>query len=464
MKKRLLSVLLVLCMMCTLIPISALAADGGSSVYLGFTSDVHDSVSALDSWEKNVNKAIEPDMDYMLFCGDYSYETGSAYLNVFKDVVNVTTENVKNGGIYTSGNHDYSDTGRILGGLRKEFTSTPGFLRIGEAVKTDSYIVYCFGTAWGNGIGSFSDSDILTLQRYLKTAPDDRPIFILSHYPLHYIESRMILNADKVIRLLNNYPNAVFVWGHNHSQSAETHYGEILASGDSIQYGLLSSAEINFTYVCAGVMKSGTKEPYDGLVAEINNGVVTFTYYNDAGKAVSTPRTVRSGSHCFTDYVYNNDATCTKDGTMTAKCDSCNKTDTIADPDHPRIDHVDKNGDFICDMCRSFEFTAEAKEAAAAEINELAGEKPSAAVKNTVNKALAAIENAESVAAVKAAKAKAVVDIKAQQDKEELNELLARLDEYLKTAGVFTRKLIETTVSLIEDNEDLIRYLIKVLD
>ena len=35
-----------------------------------------------------------------------------------------------------------------------------------------------------------------------------------------------------------------------------------------------------------------------------------------------------TGSHSFTNYVSNNDATCTKDGTETAKCDHCDATDT----------------------------------------------------------------------------------------------------------------------------------------
>ena len=35
--------------------------------------------------------------------------------------------------------------------------------------------------------------------------------------------------------------------------------------------------------------------------------------------------------HSFTEYVSNNDATCTEDGTKTAKCDRCDETDTIAD-------------------------------------------------------------------------------------------------------------------------------------
>jgi hypothetical protein len=35
--------------------------------------------------------------------------------------------------------------------------------------------------------------------------------------------------------------------------------------------------------------------------------------------------------HSFTNYVSNNNATCTDDGTKTAKCDRCNETDTVTD-------------------------------------------------------------------------------------------------------------------------------------
>ena len=36
-------------------------------------------------------------------------------------------------------------------------------------------------------------------------------------------------------------------------------------------------------------------------------------------------------NHSFTNYISDHNATCTKDGTKTAKCDRCNETDTIAD-------------------------------------------------------------------------------------------------------------------------------------
>ena len=44
-----------------------------------------------------------------------------------------------------------------------------------------------------------------------------------------------------------------------------------------------------------------------------------------------TDSTVAALGHSFTNYISNNDATCTADGTKTAKCDRCDATDTAAD-------------------------------------------------------------------------------------------------------------------------------------
>ncbi len=44
--------------------------------------------------------------------------------------------------------------------------------------------------------------------------------------------------------------------------------------------------------------------------------------------------------HSFTNYIYNNDASCTQDGTKTAICDNgCGATDTVDDPDYPILNH-----------------------------------------------------------------------------------------------------------------------------
>ena len=54
--------------------------------------------------------------------------------------------------------------------------------------------------------------------------------------------------------------------------------------------------------------------------------------------------------HSFTNYVSNNDATCTKDGTKTAKCDRCEVTDTKADEGSkkPHTEVIDKAVEATC--------------------------------------------------------------------------------------------------------------------
>jgi hypothetical protein len=54
--------------------------------------------------------------------------------------------------------------------------------------------------------------------------------------------------------------------------------------------------------------------------------------------------------HSFTNYVSDGNATCTEDGTKTAKCDRCDVTDTIADPDSA-LGHMDVDANEHCDVC-----------------------------------------------------------------------------------------------------------------
>ena len=52
---------------------------------------------------------------------------------------------------------------------------------------------------------------------------------------------------------------------------------------------------------------------------------------SSGGTMYYTTGVVTQHEHSFTNYVSNNDATCTADGTKTAKCDGCDEKDTIAD-------------------------------------------------------------------------------------------------------------------------------------
>ncbi|MGN0467227.1 MAG: leucine-rich repeat protein [Acutalibacteraceae bacterium] len=63
-----------------------------------------------------------------------------------------------------------------------------------------------------------------------------------------------------------------------------------------------------------------TEPGYTGdVICEVCNETIT------AGEVI------KATGHSFTNYVSNGDATCTKDGTKTAKCDRCDVTNTVAD-------------------------------------------------------------------------------------------------------------------------------------
>lgn len=64
-----------------------------------------------------------------------------------------------------------------------------------------------------------------------------------------------------------------------------------------------------------------------------------YYYSCDCGaKGVSTFETGAPLGHSFTNYVSDNNATCAKDGTKTAKCNRCDETDTIIE-ENTKLEH-----------------------------------------------------------------------------------------------------------------------------
>lgn len=59
----------------------------------------------------------------------------------------------------------------------------------------------------------------------------------------------------------------------------------------------------------------------------------------------------KTGVHSFTNYVYNNDAACTLDGTKTAVCDVCGKETNTVIASGTAKGHTDKDNDKVCDVC-----------------------------------------------------------------------------------------------------------------
>lgn len=284
------------------LPIGALADSGkaitpaGDVTYLAFSSDVHnksanDSANRLNTWIDNVSSTLgKVTFDNMGFCGDMADAnvSESNYWSYAEKAIKVVknSNKISGDGFFVCGNHEWSP-GRFGSTTNsvKNYYSVPG-----TTVVTSDYILYSFGAANNGTSNSFAQSDIDALGNYLKTAPTDKPIFILSHFPLHNEGSRNITRKDNVISTLNQYADGrtlFFLWGHNHTDS-DRHYDQFYTES-------LDGTAIKFTYSAAGCMSDreyGNGSAYvkgKGLVAEIFDNCVRLSYYSADGKVVGTP-------------------------------------------------------------------------------------------------------------------------------------------------------------------------------
>ena len=326
MKKRLLALLLTFAMVLSLIPQAAVhAADGNSEVpqaeasaegtravktgtVLAFTSDTHNqsnntAANRLGTWLDTMAD-IYGGVDAMAFGGDMADASASEsnyWTYTQSDITQLTNRSVQ--GIYTTGNHEWSpgNYGTTSSSVKQQF-------KIGEAVEGTDYRIYCLGSS--SSSQSYSNDQISSLTTYLNSVGSDKPIFIITHFPLHYYASssggwgswggRSTGNASDVIDALNTAVSSgkkiVFLWGHNHTLS-DTYYDEIYLPGYDLEYASGSTKKIQFYYGGAGCMSdseySGSSTTGSafvkgkGLIVTIDSQKkLTFSYRNASGTEI----------------------------------------------------------------------------------------------------------------------------------------------------------------------------------
>ena len=301
-------------------------SDDPSKTVLAFSSDVHncykggggwggttreeDDISAarLGRWIDVVEGKLDDVVDVMAFGGDMANASESAdnfWTLTQNDLDMLASKGVE--AVLTTGNHEhspgkYSATSNNL--------TQQVYLINSEGKEGNTYRIYCLGSESSDS--SYSTSQINALTTYLNRVGNDKPIFIITHFPLHYYNSRTTSGASSVIDALNtavdnNNQTIVFLWGHNHTMS-DTYYDQIYGPGgdDSIQYGSSSSntKTIKFYYGAAGCMSDseyGTGSASvsgKGLAVTITsnrgNATMAFAYYNDQGSDVTESRSVKS--------------------------------------------------------------------------------------------------------------------------------------------------------------------------
>jgi nucleoid-associated protein YgaU len=306
------------------------------SITLAFTSDTH-----YDGENFNLKawlEAAEAEVGYidaMGFCGDMgsAYDSGPKFWVDVSDVMAYMDEQIAAGkvgdAIYTTGNHEWFPSGG--GNYSAVYADTESAQRlqiIGEAMTTEDYVIFCFGAGESAGLPyggasvnyKYYQDEIDYFAEWLETAPTDIPIFVLTHYPLHAWEGRGEFrsqeNAAEIIDILNEHPNLVVLWGHNHSDYDDNYYLPKFP-GDEILIDKGVTKTINFTYLAAGCTadteytgpSAGSASVMNkGLIATINaDGTITYTYYTIDGEQmpIQSPWLVRFRG-AFGDYeVFN---------------------------------------------------------------------------------------------------------------------------------------------------------------
>ncbi len=325
---------------------SAPAQDG---IYLPITSDIHykyradfatnaetgevigttESVERLSAWlDKISNDFGGIYFDQFISCGDQADANTKIKGNDYWERVGVAMDTVANhekvlgGGFFINGNHEWAN------GQYNTYKSTNETAKrihtAGYVEETAQYVIYSFSGAQTNN--SFDNADINALDAYLAAAPADKPIFIISHYPLHNY-NRTERNRDTVVNVLNKYADTkqiIFLWGHNHTEE-DPNYGTVFGKDSE---NIPDNLPIKFTYASAGCM---TDDEYDahavattakGLLAYIApDAAVSLSYYDVNFDLMSTTTLAKPAGHAPVK-VEPKAATCTETG-IAAECWYC---------------------------------------------------------------------------------------------------------------------------------------------
>ena len=237
--------------------------------------------------------------DGFLFCGDYSYGYNQAAEGIaaLKDAVKGTYSTLEdNRMVFVQGNHDEAGAS----GLAKS-----------GAHDTTDYGVYVINEddyMWNNSDEATIQKTAASLKTYLDAKVAERyqkPVFVVSHLPLHY--SMRTYNdgdgkyANYIFNVLNEAgasgQNIIFLYGHDHSNGWDDYLGGsavYLAKGDKINIAQASQTvfqeeTLNFTYLNAGF--TGYYENHNSAddtltmtVFSIIDGTVKVERYDATGK------------------------------------------------------------------------------------------------------------------------------------------------------------------------------------
>ncbi len=274
--------------------------------YILFTSDAHSAPFLTKDLLELANDLVREDGDergvgLFAYGGDLS-DNGLLpdLMTVLKHAIEDTSPDTA--AVYTMGNHETSHSD-------EEFCSITGMPRIGEtAVNSDGlYYFYSFGSPENQ---AFNLEDIDRLAEYLASHNDGKPIIILAHFPIHYLNSMRNeygVGAEELLAVLNQYPQVIYTWGHTHSE-ADPSYATVRFPGETITYGpdLENTVDLNFTYLSIGSLRYGVNGENGVLVKVNEDGSVNFRFLSLEQKPADDTMWADSAGTAFESLVATN--------------------------------------------------------------------------------------------------------------------------------------------------------------
>ena len=283
------------------------------TVYVLAGADFQPNDDNVVTGQKTVNSILTAireagyeSMDGFLFAGDYDLSTVGNTVETLEGMLALQEEVRSFYGdemheVYCQGNHDAAN-------LIKE-----GFISSSGANDSENYGVFVINEKdymWGNVDEAIVQATAESLKGYLDEKLEDgyeKPIFIVSHLPLHYTMRTYSDGDSQYANYLFNVINAAaaeglyifFLFGHNHARGYDDYLGGAslyLEPGDNIQIAQgnkekFTTETLAFTYLNAG---------YVGYYAQLGSGVdsaLTMTVFAITEDRVRIERYSADGLH-----------------------------------------------------------------------------------------------------------------------------------------------------------------------
>lgn len=310
-------------------------------------------------------KADFPEIDAFMCCGDYGMDIG-AYVGkeMTENGIKALSDTVR--GIYSddihevyiAGNHDLFEAS----GLADSGINDPENNDYGVFVINDDDYMWGSNIGWsesnaGSGLSSEQviENTAAELKEYLDQKLESkytRPIFVLSHLPLHYsMRTRLDgdgMYANHIFDVLNDAAagglNIVYLFGHDHSNGWDDYLGGsaiYLSKGSNILIAqssktLYNEEVLGFTYMNAGYI--GYYENHNGGDDTLTMSV--FKLYEDK---IEISRYSKNGQHnlksigVHNTYKGENDDILTVDKKLVSGKDTVSLNKTM----HPMSEYAD---------------------------------------------------------------------------------------------------------------------------